>query len=274
MNNLCLKVDQRESKCKELLENCEIKLELLEFADFQILNNDKILYLFERKTITDLLASIKDGRYKNQKANITANFKPFQYYYIIEGNVKYNSNPSNQNDKVVLSAVINTMIRDKMGIFFTKSEQETAELIKCIYTRIKNKPDEYTCEPQICESVITTGSKKKKNVSEVWKYQLCQIPDISEKTADAVIEKYRNLKYFYTVFINKNKEEVILELSKIKTVDVKGKSRKLSEKQLENLYNYLLHDSETNDSELSIDPENNSIKYEINKEVKVENNDI
>jgi ERCC4-type nuclease len=270
MNNLCLKVDQRETKCKELLSDCEVKLELLEFADFQILNNDKILYLFERKTISDLLASIKDGRYKNQKANITANFKPFQYFYIIEGNVKYNSNPSNQNDKVVLSAVINTIIRDKMGIFFTKSEQETSELIKCIYNRIKNKPDEYTCEPQVCETVITTACKKKKSVSEVWKYQLCQIPDISEKTADAVIEKYRNLKYFYTVFRDKNKDEVITELSKIKTVDAKGKGRKLSDKQVLNLYTYLLHDNETNDSELDIEPENNSIKCEI----KEENNDI
>ena len=252
MSNLCLKVDQRETKCKELLNDCEVQLELLEFADFQILNNDKILYLFERKTISDLLASIKDGRYKNQKANITSNFKPFQYFYIIEGNVKYNSNPSNQNDKVILSAVINTMIRDKMGIFFTKSEQETAELIKCIYNRIKNKPDEYTCDPQVCESVITSACKKKKTVSEVWKQQLCQIPDISEKTADSVIEKYRNLKYFYTVFENKTKEEVISELSLLKTMDTKGKSRKLSEKQIVNLYTYLLTDN-------SVTEENNDI---------------
>jgi ERCC4-type nuclease len=270
--NIKLKIDSRENKCKELFETKnkdKLLYEQLTFADFQICNEDKILYLFERKTINDLLASIKDGRYKNQKANISSNFQPFQYFYIIEGNVKFNSNSSNINDKITMSAIINTLIRDKMGIFFTKNENETVELLYCILNRVNDKPEEYLLSTNLqkCDPVLVTN-KKNKDYKTVWKNQLCQIPDISEKTADAIIEHHPTLKQFYNSFSNSTKNEIINSLSLIKTTDSKGKKRKLSEKQIQNLYSYLLQ----NEEDLN-ENKDNILKNDIKEEIEIENNE-
>ena len=47
----------------------------------------KIIYIFERKTIEDLIASIKDGRYNEQKTRLNAivsRGNALKYFYIIE----------------------------------------------------------------------------------------------------------------------------------------------------------------------------------------------
>jgi ERCC4-type nuclease len=251
-STLILKVDNRELKCKDYLLNIPIEYSNLVFGDFQICTKDEInqteeiQFLFERKTLDDLLASIKDGRYKNQKASILSNFNSKQYYYIIEGNVIYNSNPIKIQDKIIHSAIINTQLRDKIGIFFTRNVNETCQLIQSIYNRIKDNPKDYICkkeevptiEKQIC-------SKKIKSQTECWKEQLCQIPDISSKTADAIIKEYSSMKNFYKIFIECSKDEAIKKLETIKTVDPNGKQRKISSKCIQNIIQYVLFEDNT-----------------------------
>jgi ERCC4-type nuclease len=252
-STLLLKVDNRELKCKDYLNNVPIEYSNLVFGDFQICirnkdsnETDEIQFLFERKTLDDLLASIKDGRYKNQKASILSNFDCKQYYYIIEGNVIFNMNPTKVQDKIIHSAIINTQLRDKIGIFFTRNVNETCQLIQSIYNRIKDNPTDYICkkdinngntnvmiEKQIC-------SKKIKTASECWKEQLCQIPDISGKTADAILKEYSSMKEFYKTFMECSKEEAIKKLESIKTVDANGKQRKISSKCVQNIIQYVL----------------------------------
>jgi ERCC4-type nuclease len=50
-------------------ENIIITSEQLEIGDIQIIFDDK-LYVYERKTVSDLLSSINDGRYKEQKIRL------------------------------------------------------------------------------------------------------------------------------------------------------------------------------------------------------------
>ena len=250
-STLILKVDNRELKCKDYLTSIPIEYSNLVFGDFQICtknNNqtDEIQFLFERKTLDDLLASIKDGRYKNQKASILTNFDCKQYYYIIEGNLIYNMNPTKVQDKIIHSAIINTQLRDKIGIFFTRNVNETCQLIQCIYNRIKDNPNDYICKKDIHkggENVIIEKqicSKKIKTQNECWKEQLCQIPDISGKTADAILKEYPSMKDFYRTFIDCSKEEAIQKLESIKTIDANGKQRKISSKCVQNIIHYVL----------------------------------
>lgn len=258
-STILLKVDNREIKCKDYLKDVQLEYSNLVFGDFQICTKNKdnneieeIHFLFERKTLDDLLASIKDGRYKNQKASILSNFDSKQYYYIIEGNIIYNTNPIKIQDKILHSAIINTQLRDKIGIFFTRNVNETCQLILSIYNRIKDNPNEYifkkennnisinsnvTIEKQIC-------SKKIKTANECWKEQLCQIPDISGKTADAILKEYPSMKQFYKVFMDCSKEEATKKLECIKTIDPNGKQRKISSKCVQNIIHYVLFNEE------------------------------
>ncbi len=247
-SKLILKVDNREIKCKDYLSTIPVEYSNLIFGDFQICiknetdETDEIYFLFERKTLDDLLASIKDGRYKNQKASILSNFDSKQYYYIIEGSVTYNINPTKVQDKIIHSAIINTQLRDKIGIFFTKNVNETCQLIMSIYNRIKDNPSDYICKKEGVNVTIEKqiSSKKIKTSIECWKEQLCQIPDISGKTADAIIKEYTTMKHFYKSFAECSKEEAIQKLESIKTIDANGKQRKISSKCVQNIIQYVL----------------------------------
>lgn len=232
-STFCLKIDNREGKCKEYCTPIlnEVQFENLVHGDFQICNKEDICFLFERKTPEDLLASIKDGRYKNQKASCLSTFKPHQYYYIIEGSITYSSSPKHIQDKIIHSAIINTQLRDRIGFFFTRSPKETFELILSIYQRIKEKPDEYLQqESQEIRSVIV-----KKKTTNVWYQQLCQLSSVSEKTAEAIYKEYPTMKALFNACIEKTKEELNVMFSQIKTTDPNGKQRKISSKVVEQL---------------------------------------
>ena len=64
-------IDNREKELKDYFKNNDnIKFENLDIGDIVIKDNDKIIMMIERKTLEDLSASIKDGRYKEQKIRL------------------------------------------------------------------------------------------------------------------------------------------------------------------------------------------------------------
>ena len=87
-------IDNREKYIKLYFEKHqdsypEITYENLTLGDIIINYNNIPLIIIERKTINDLLASIKDGRYKEQKQRIIdSNIK--HKIYLIENDGKYN----------------------------------------------------------------------------------------------------------------------------------------------------------------------------------------
>jgi ERCC4-type nuclease len=251
--NCILKIDNREIKCKEILEKTvdkeSIELNNLVHGDFQVCINNEVCFIFERKTYNDLLASIKDGRYKNQKKSILESYHVTQYYYIIEGSFNYKHNTTDINLKIFQSAIINSLLRDKIGIFYTKTWNETCELIMSIYNRVKENPKEYMSHLKCkegeengieIEQQIKKNNKKIKNALDYWKEQLCQVPDISLKTAEAISIKYKSCKELIELMSNKSKEEISKEIGEIKTTDANGKSRKISSKIVENICKYIL----------------------------------
>jgi ERCC4-type nuclease len=195
-----LKIDHREQGIKTCIDECQtlknkdkIQFEQLEHADFQILDSDgTILFLFERKTIDDLLASIKDGRYKNQKAKLFESYKPSQIYYIIEGTIKYNE-VSHTKDKIIQSAILNTMLRDKIGIMNTKNNKDTFECIINIFNRYIDDPSKYQIDAQTISKETIVETKSTSSKSEVFKKMLCQIPSINDKTAQTLVDTYTSL---------------------------------------------------------------------------------
>ena len=78
----------------------------LDVGDFHIYKNNKDLpdFIIERKSINDLLSSIKDGRYNEQSFRLN-NFPIHNHniYYLIEGSIEYIKNE--QNKKIVYSSI-------------------------------------------------------------------------------------------------------------------------------------------------------------------------
>ena len=85
-------IDNREPK--ELITTLQsrvdnVSLETLELGDIIIKNdNNETVLIFERKSLADLISSIKDGRYKEQSFRLSHSELDNKYiYYIIEGNI-------------------------------------------------------------------------------------------------------------------------------------------------------------------------------------------
>ena len=85
-------VDNREPKemisiLKSRLKTVE--LDNLDIGDFVIKTEaDEIIMIFERKSLADLVASVKDGRYTEQSFRLSeCPINNHNIYYIIEGNI-------------------------------------------------------------------------------------------------------------------------------------------------------------------------------------------
>lgn len=253
-----LVVDNRELKLKPLLaskhifmEN-EVIYENLPCGDFVIRVDDIDEFIFERKTVADLAASIIDGRYRTQKNNMLSLYSRNKIYYMIEGDIPYNDNETviaRIDKKTIHGAIINTMMRDDIRMFFTKNEQETAFLITEIFTRVLKDPETYKGalgmfnKPQQVTSMNTQHivARKDANMSkrDFFITQLCQVPGISDKSAAAIVDRYGTFSEFYGRLIRLSYVEKLNALKDITTVDKKGVHRRIAGTTVSNIVAYL-----------------------------------
>lgn len=100
--------------------------------------NDEIL-LFERKSLTDLLASIKDGRYEEQSHRLihTSGLNPHNIIYVVEGVLMSLKNPADK--KVVFSAMTSLSYFKGFSVFRTSTVLETAELIAAMAAKLEKE---------------------------------------------------------------------------------------------------------------------------------------
>jgi len=207
-------IDNREhaliESCQKYLanhddeKNIHLQIKTLDLADviIQRTEDEKEILYIERKTIPDLLASIKDGRYKEQSFRLSnASGMPTHHImYIIEG---FLSSVSVSEKKLVLSTLASLNVFKGFSIMKTANVHETAELIICMTAKISRELDKgcipvYFCSPinnsvtptEISSSYLNVVKKvKKENLtpSNMAEIVLCQIPGISTKTAAAII---------------------------------------------------------------------------------------
>ena len=97
------------------------------------------ILLFERKSLTDLLASIKDGRYEEQSHRIihTSGLHPHNVIYVIEGAFSSLRNPADK--KIILSAMTSLSYFKGFSVFRTMTVLETAELILAMATKLEKE---------------------------------------------------------------------------------------------------------------------------------------
>ena len=141
---MIIKVDIREqdllNQLKYLVENILIfkkliiKTEVLPIGDIIITNdNDIEKLIIERKSVSDLLASIKDGRYEEQSYRLNGSeHHNHNIIYLIEGDVnrvnRFKSD--NRTEKLTLySAMFSLNYYKGFSVFRSLSLEETATII-------------------------------------------------------------------------------------------------------------------------------------------------
>tara|TARA_B100001094_G_scaffold332396_1_gene404265 strand:- start:1148 stop:1804 length:657 start_codon:yes stop_codon:yes gene_type:complete len=183
---MSITIDNREHSLLKCFENCEVQVQQLNIGDIHIIY-DTHKIIIERKTLKDLQASIRDGRYKEQKARLLAS--EAEVWYIFEGLDL--SNYGSVSYKAVMSAMTNCIVRDKIKVFRTKDTKETAFFIQQLVPKLEqnliSESHDY--------SAIPLSLNKGENITDkdIYISQLCCIPGISRILAKNIANEYDNI---------------------------------------------------------------------------------
>jgi len=204
-------LDEREamlySDCLSIIENkktpfptIQLTKEVLPLGDILVKTNEDIsLFIIERKSISDLLASIKDGRYEEQSFRLLNSAEKYSIIivYIIEGMFTYH-----QDRKTILSAMTSLQFFKGFSVIRTCSLLETAEYIIHMADKIERnvkkgktlfflRNPSLDTETQLIPSYSTVVKKvKKENITaqNMGEIMLSQIPGISANAAITILK--------------------------------------------------------------------------------------
>jgi len=242
-------IDNRES-LKDFYEKKNlsyVKFENLDLGDYIFKYDEEIILIIERKTIEDLAGSIKDGRHREQKKRLLDNYPKEKILYLLEGDFTKNNKSylyNKVNNYTIYSSVINTLLRDNLKIFNTKTSSETIVFFENLCNKL-NKGTDFLEKTTNYKDELSKNIniKKKENITPelVYRTQLSIIPNISLKTADVIIEKYPTFKFLINELENLERTERITLIQNLKYETQKGKFRKLGVKIGENIDKFLFN---------------------------------
>jgi len=281
---MIIKIDYRE---KELYDEC-VKQQLISdtFHDSKNINKniliseniplgDIIIYddlenekvIIERKTLTDLAASIRDGRYKEQSFRLQeCSLHNHNIFYLIEGDLRnYKQFKTHTVDKKsLLSSMVSITYFKGFSLHRTLNVVETAEWILqfalkiskessivSFYEREKlnhinkndneNQPEKSISNDNACYSKVIKRVKKeninKENIGEI---MLSQIPGVSINAAIAIMKIFRTIDNL--IIELKNNKDVLNNI-KIKD-DTTKKERRINKSCISNINSYLIFNVE------------------------------
>ena len=271
---MIIKIDTREH---ELFKKCEatiaavpkfkdIKLisETLPLGDIIINDGTNDCIIIERKTLSDLAASIKDGRYEEQSYRLNGlNHHNHNIVYLIEGDMpRFNAFKERIDKQTLYSAMFSINYFKGFSVMRSNTIDETA-MISCnmvyklvgglnagkrgFYSTIipddisscdqnnngDDNKDKPASEKDYC-SVIKKVKKENITPDNIGEIMLCQIPGVSSTSALAILSQFKTLPNL----IQSIKENESC-LSNICTTDANGKSRKISKTAIATIVKFL-----------------------------------
>ena len=237
-----LVIDHRENELKEHFKNKEnIEFSNLDIGDIQFLYKDEICTVIERKNITDLANSIKDGRFREQKLRLLSNIDNNKIIYLIEGNIR-SGKIAGLPHTTLISSCINAMIRDNIKVYRTFKISETIEFIDLIFKKLNKEPEKLLDSKKKDNNDYVSSIKLKKkenmNATNCFILQLSQIPGVSLNIAKAIQQNYKNMLELCKKF--NDDENYNCSLLKNITFKIKNdKTRKIGKVVSERVYKFL-----------------------------------
>lgn len=271
-----IKIDVRETALIKILnanlemihnfKDLKLVQEQLPLGDIIINDGLKDLLIIERKSLSDLAASIKDGRYEEQSYRLKNLWHHnHNIIYLIEGDFnKFNSFRDRIDKQTLYSAMVSINYYKGFSLWRSTSIEETA-LIVCnmayklgkdktklpfysndlIKVKDQEPADNVLATDEEPPSQVATSEKdyctvvkkvKKDNITteNIGEIMLCQIPGISSASALAILAQFKTLPNLI-----KSIETDEKCLANISTTDANGKSRKISKTAIATIIKFL-----------------------------------
>ncbi len=235
------------------------KISNLPLGDFIYKNDDEssIYYIIERKSISDLAGSIKDGRFRDQKERLSETKNDI--IYIIEGNIGKNGKVGGICKSTIKSSIINLQVKHKFHVFKTDSEADTLEYLLLLYKKINENGG-----VSDFQKIKPVTMKKKSNASSVYVNQLMMISGVSKVIADKIAEVYKSL---YQLINTYNNCSVIDGENLLSNIQITNK-RKLGKALSKKIHNALMLQCEAQ-IETELNP-STEIETEVKQETQCE----
>lgn len=278
---MIIKIDTREqdlfTKCQTTIETVtkfsDIKLisQTLPLGDIIINDGTNDCIIIERKTLSDLAASIKDGRYEEQSYRLNGlNHHNHNIIYLIEGDIyRFNTFKERIDKQTLYSAMFSINYFKGFSVMRSNNLEETAmvacnmayklvsglkagkigfysnKLTNVTTTNItaddttsddqNNKADD-TKEPTEKDYCSVIKKVKKENITQdnIGEIMLCQIPGVSSSSALAILSQFKTLPNLI-----KSIQEDESCLNTVCTTDSNGKSRKISKTAIATIVKFL-----------------------------------
>ena len=226
--------------------------------------NEPPWIIFERKSLADLVASIKDGRYEEQSHRLlhSSGVPPHNIVYIIEG--MYSQLRHEKERKMCLSALTSLFFYKGFTVLRTCSVHETAELVWSISMKIIRESVQGTrlpaylpriagatppgpeapsedpapaVAPAVAPYCEVVHKVKKENITpdNIGTLLLCTLPGVSSTIATEIMRHYSSFAHFLTE-IQRQPEQ----LDEIRLGVPGGKTRKLGKNVVDTIRRYLL----------------------------------
>jgi ERCC4-type nuclease len=250
---MIIKLDYREKKLNGQLlklkdtnkfDKISIVLENLSIGDVIICDDDgKEKMIIERKTLSDLASSIKDGRYAEQSYRLNGySMVNHNIVYLLEGIIadwpERKARMTRTPKKTLYVTMFSLQYYKGFTTINTKNVEETAEYIVRVTDKLsRDKKQCYydsSCNYVPYTSVVKKEKKKNITPENIDIIMLNQIPGISLKTSEAIIGKYKTV---YNLIQELNENLGCLDNVKLKATNGE---RKISKTAVKNIKEYLL----------------------------------
>jgi len=234
-----LVIDSREKGLIDYFSSASVQQ--LSVGDLHIFLNETLHYIIERKTLTDLAASIKDGRLKEQKSRLSQ-FDSKNIIYIIEGSLNTtfpNLKVSGIPTTTLQTCILQLSLQHHFTVLQTDDLDNTCQIID----KILQKAERFCSKTNENERFIATilqNSCKQKSKEISFVSMLCQIPGISIKIGTKIAEQYRSMSALCQELSTANEEPVSqLRDIIISTNETTQRHRRLGPVLSKRIYEYL-----------------------------------
>jgi ERCC4-type nuclease len=210
-NSIRILVDAREHALADALERLSegcafcIERKALDVADVQIVHadaqadadaeaEDEVLLAIERKTGLDFAASVRDGRYHEQKRRLVDAVGKDRVAYVLEGRMAHTRRFLEWEDPRVRGCLLALQIKHRTPVVCTLDVVDTAAFVVAAAKHVSsaliggNVSDIVATYETL--AVKASSACKRRNVDPrmCFLQQLCQIPGISTTIANHIAE--------------------------------------------------------------------------------------
>ena len=212
-------------------------LDIGDYVFYDEINSKEIL-IIERKSLADLEASIKDGRYNEQSFRLNeTSLHNHNIIYLLEGAIiKYN--PKFKN--TLYSSLFSLNYYKGFSVINVLNQTETGDILLAFASKLlkENKPGFYcdvsnNTENNNTNYISTLKTTKKSHITSenIFQLMLMQIPGISNASALALATEFKNMENL----LNALKSDNVDKLENIKLASGRKLNKKIITSLRENL---------------------------------------